>query len=128
MAKRQIKRLKGASRLDAAIRGMAGIVDLGGFSAVEIIHGTQRGLPPTSVVRRGGWARGPVLPASKLKGSYDSMRIEDAHGMTLTAHDVVARRAFGQSKVLLGGRGAAYKVSAADVIVGHDRPDAQVDA
>jgi hypothetical protein len=128
LAKRQIKRLKGASRLDAAIRGMAGVVDLGGLGAVEIVHGTRRGLPGTSAVRRGGWARGPVLPTSKLRTSYDSIRIEDAHGVTLTVHDVAAPRPQQQDKVALGGESAVYKVSAADVIAVGGRPDAHVDA
>jgi hypothetical protein len=129
VAKRQIKRLKGASRLDAAIRGMAGIVDLGGLGAVEVVHTGRRGLPATSAVRRGGWARGPVLPASKVRTSYEGIRIEDARGMTLTVHDVVVPRPDGKDEVALGGKGAIFRVSAADDVsaVG-DRADARLDA
>lgn len=108
MPKRQIKRLKGASRVDAAIRGMASIVDLGGLGAVDTVPRTLRGLPGTSTVRRGGWARGPVLPASKLRTSYDSIRIKDFHGTLLTVHDV-ARRA--EDQIALGDKSLVYVIS-----------------
>lgn len=85
MAVRKIKRLKGASKVDAAIRGMGSIVDFGsGLNFVVVSPSRDTKSVPAHDKR----PRGPILPPSKFAASYGNVHMKDSKGRIITVRDL----------------------------------------